>query len=403
MSEKIEVAEIIRKYKKDYLKEYGSATSSEQHRAMHAIEICRTEKLGGRVEECDHCGHKVILYNSCRNRHCPKCQALAKARWLENRKSEILPVDYFHIVFTLPHHFSSLALQNKRTVYNIMFKTVSNTLTTIAADKKHLGAEIGFLAVLHTWGQNLLFHPHIHCLVPGGGFSEGREKWISIHKSYFLPVKVLSRLFRRLFTEELLIAFKNGELEFYGSIKELESEKIFREYVNKSRKMEWVVYSKPPFRGPEKLLDYIGRYVNRIAISNERLISMGRDEVVFKWRNYRKNNRNEIMRISVVEFIRRFLLHVVPNRFQRIRYYGFMANACRKKNIERCRKLLNYGEVLSEFNPDTDWSEVYLKVVKKDVHICPKCSKGKLVYTNEIPRILYDNRDPKTRGSPWQK
>ena len=278
----LEVADIFCEYGEAYRHKFGTSTNSQQWRTMHAIKICRTAELGGHIDRCDHCGHEVISYNSCRNRHCPKCQSLAKAEWLEARTSELLPVDYFHVVFTIPEVLNQITLQNKREVYNVLFKAVAKTLLTIAADPKHLGANIGFMAILHTWGQTLLLHPHLHCVIPGGGLSQDERAWISCRKKFFLPVRVLSRLFFEL----LMKAFNQDRLKFYGKISHLSDPESFAQLIKKCFNTEWVVYAKPPFGGAEKVLDYLGRYTHRIAISNHRLLRIEDGKVSFSWRNY---------------------------------------------------------------------------------------------------------------------
>ena len=272
--------------------------------------------------------------------HCPKCQCLARAQWIENRQSELLEVPYFHVVFTVPEEIAAIAFQNKRVVYGILFRTTAETLTTIAADPKHLGAQIGFFAVLHTWGQNLLFHPHLHCVVPGGGPSPDGQRWVSCLPGFFLPVRVLSRLFRRLFLEALQKAFDAGKLQFFGALEQLRERSSFIRQLNRAKESEWVVYAKRPFAGSQQVLDYVGRYTHRVAISNNRLLDIENDEVRFRWKDYRHGDKVKTMTLSADEFIRRFLLHMLPNRFQRIRYYGFLGNRHRQENLDHCRRLL---------------------------------------------------------------
>ncbi|MBC8391180.1 MAG: IS91 family transposase [Deltaproteobacteria bacterium] len=393
---KLEVADVFRKYGESFLQKYGAATSPEQRRVMHAIEICRTESLGGHVDSCDDCGHQVISYNSCRNRHCPKCQSLAKAKWLEDRQSEVLPVEYYHVVFTMPDSLAAIALQNKQVVYNILFKTAAKTLLTIAADPKHLGAKIGFAAILHTWGQNLMHHPHLHCVVPGGGLAAHEEKWISCRSGFFLPVKVLSRLFRRLFLDSLKQAFQNGELDFYGKNQPLANPPAFYRLIAACREMEWVVYAKPPFGGPERVLNYLARYTHRIAISNHRLVSMKDGKVTFNLKNYKNAGKKETLTLDAEEFIRRFLLHVLPNQFMKIRYYGFLANCHRTEKIQLCRRLLDCHEmVMDEKNDPQDWAERFKALTGKDPFQCPKCGHGRLIRIQTLPPLKFDqSRSP---------
>jgi hypothetical protein len=326
----LELADIFRLHGPAYRERYAGRINSEQKQAMHAIEVCRTAILGGHVDQCDHCGHCRISYNSCGNRHCPKCQSLAKAQWLEKHQAQLLPVPYFHVVFTLPDGIASIARQNKKIVYNTLFRAASETLRRIAADPKHLGAKIGFLAVLHTWGQNLLFHPHLHCVVPGGGLSPDRQRWIAYRKRFFLPVRVLSPLFRGLFLHYLREAFSTGKLQFNRSLLELNNAEKFDALLKRCRKLEWVVYSKPLFGGPDQVLDYLGRYTHRVAISNHRLVSLVDGKVTFRWRDYKEDNKQKRMTLDALEFIRRFLLHVLPHGFVRIRHYGLLANPRRE-------------------------------------------------------------------------
>lgn len=272
----LEVADIFYEYGEAYRHKFAKSMLPEQRRVMRAVEVCRTAELGGHIDRCDYCEHEVISYNSCRNRHCPKCQSMAKAEWLEARRAELLPVDYFHVVFTIPEYLNQVALQNKPVIYEILFKAVSQTLLSIAVDSKHLGAKIGFMAILHSWGQNLMFHIHLHCIVPGGGLSFDENTWINSRKKFFLPVRVLSRLYRRLFLELLTKAFNQERLEFHGDIENLSGPESFKLFLLKCARSEWVVYAKPPFGGPEKALDYLGRYTHRIAISNNRLLNNGR-------------------------------------------------------------------------------------------------------------------------------
>lgn len=376
----LEVADIFREYGEEYRIKHDSQMSFEQIRVMRDIETCRTAALGGHVNECDCCGHQVISYNSCKNRHCPKCQALAKAKWLNARCAEILPVEYYHVVFTISHLLSPMALQNKTVVYNILFQTASQTLLTIASDPKHLGAMIGFISVLHTWGQTLMHHPHVHCVVPGGGLAPNGEEWISCRNGFLLPVPVLSRLFRRLFLDALEKAFNQGKLKFHGSISHLAAWPAFNKILNTCRKTEWVVYAKPPFDGPEKVLDYLGRYTHRIAISNHRLLNMDNGRVSFNYRDYKDDNAQKIMTIEADEFIRRFLLHVLPNGFVRIRYYGWLANCHRAKKVDLCRKLLNITDEIHQPIPEKqNWVDLLIALTGKDPLLCPECQRGRLI------------------------
>lgn len=332
----LEVADIFRLYGPAYREAHADSMTSGQRRVMHAIEVCRTAELGGDLERCDQCGHVIVTYNSCANRHCPKCQSLARAKWLDKQRAQVLPIQYFHVVFTVPDRIASIALQNKQVVYGILFRSVSETLRRIAADPKHLGAQIGFLAVLHTWGQNLMHHPHVHCVVPGGGISPDGSRWISCRDGFFVSVRVLSRLFRGLFLHYLQEAYEAGKLKFPGTLQELNDPQTFRATLRDCRTVEWVVYSKPPFGGPDQVLDYLGRYTHRVAISNHRLVSLKDGKVTFRWRDYKDGNKQKNMTLDANEFIRRFLLHVLPGGFVRIRHYGILANPHREQKLALC-------------------------------------------------------------------
>ena len=317
---KWEVADVFRRYGEAYRQQHGASMSAAQRRVMTAIEVCRTAVFGGHLERCDQCGYERNAFNSCRDRHCPKCQSLARAQWIKDRQAELLEVPYFHVVFTVPEEIAAIAFQNKAVAYGILFRATSETLRTIAADPHHLGAEIGFFAVLHTWGQNLQHHPHLHCVVPGGGLSPDGQRWVSCRPGFFLPVRVLSRLFRRLFLESLQKAFDSGKLRFFGALEPLRERPAFAQLLLRAKDSEWVVYAKRPFAGPQQVLDYVGRYTHRVAISNNRLLDIENDQVRFQWEDYRNGAQVKVMTLSADEFIRRFLLHVLPNGFQRIRY-----------------------------------------------------------------------------------
>lgn len=381
----LELADIFRQCGPAYRQAHGARLSPEQRRTMHAIEACRTSVLGGHVDECETCGHRVISYNSCRNRHCPKCQALATAQWLEDRGAELLPVDYFHVVFTVPEQIAEIALQNKRVVYDILFSAASETLQSLAADPKHLGAEIGFLAVLHTWGQNLMHHPHVHCLVPGGGLALDGTQWVSCRKGFFLPLKVLSRLFRRLFLQALGQAFDRGTLAFHGCLNDLTDRHALMSVIGRARAKEWVVYAKRPFGAPEQVLSYLGRYTHRVAISNDRLVKFEEGKVTFRWKDYRHSNRQKLMTLRAEEFIRRFLLHVLPKGFQRIRQYGFLSNRSRREKLARCRRLLGVEEQKAEpAAASEDYLGRYEAVTGISLVTCPVCQLGRMRRIEEI-------------------
>jgi hypothetical protein len=375
---KIEVADIFRRYGEAYRNDHDASLSTAQRRVMSAIELCRTAALGGHIEQCDHCGHERNAYNSCRNRHCNKCQCLARAEWIEHRQSELLGCEYFHVVFTVPEEVAAIAYQNKEVVYGILFQTASKALRTIAADPKHLGAEIGCFAVLHTWGQNLLYHPHLHFVVAGGGLAPEGNRWISCRPGFFLPVRVLSRLFRRLFLKALRKAFESGKLRFFSSLESLVDLRAFLRYLSPARKKEWVVYSKPPFAGPQQVLDYVGRYTHRVAISNDRLLGIGNGEVCFRWKDYRDHNRQKTMTLKADEFIRRFLLHVLPDAFQRIRYFGFLGNRYRKQKLALCRQLLGMPTGKSTCENSGDYRELYEQLTGSSLWECPVCHQGRM-------------------------
>ena len=387
---KPEVAEIFRRYGEAYRENHRDRLSAAQRRVMAAIQACRTAALGGHVEQCDECGHQRIWYNSCRNRHCGKCQSLARALWIEDRQSELLDSSYFHLVFTVPEQIAAIAFFNKRVVYNILFRTCAETLRIIAADPRHLGAEIGFFSVLHTWGQNLLHHPHIHCVVPGGGLSPDRSHWISCRPRFFLPVRVLSRLFRRLFLKHLEKAFASGELRFPSSMQPLQHRDQFLLYLAPVRKVEWVVYAKKPFAGPKQVLDYLGRYTHRVAISNNRLLDIEDGRVRFRWKDYRNSKRHHTtMTLTATEFIRRFLMHVLPDRLQRIRYYGFLGNRYRKQKLILCRRLLGIASVDTSAIVTTeqaeDYRDRYEQLTGISLRRCPVCHHGNMLDVETIP------------------
>jgi putative transposase/transposase-like zinc-binding protein len=346
----LEVADIFRRHGAAWRATNAGHLSAAQLRVMTAIEACRTAALGGHVERCEQCAHMRVAYNSCRNRHCPKCQARAAAEWLEARSAELLPVPYFHVVFTLPATISAIAYQNKAALYGLLFAAAAEALTTIAADPKHLGAEIGVTAVLHTWGQNLDHHPHVHCIVPGGGIAPDGSRWVACRPGFFLPVRVLSRLFRRLFLQGLEALHGAGKLQFFGELEPLTARPALKAHLDPLQRVEWVVYAKPPFAGPAQVLAYLARYTHRVAIANSRLVELGDDQVSFRWKDYRENGRHKIkvMRLAAGEFIPRFLMHTLPNGFHRIRYYGFAADGHRSDKLAQCRRLLEVLASASE-------------------------------------------------------
>ena len=376
----LEVADIVRQLGPSYQQAHAGALSRGQRRVLGAITRCRTAALGGHVEQCNHCGHQRIAYNSCRDRHCPKCQSLVRAQWLADRQADLLPVDYFHVVFTVPQEIAAIAYQNKALVYDLLFRATAETLRTIAADPKHLGAEIGFIAILHTWGQNLLHHPHLHCVVPGGGPSVDGTRWVGCRPGFFLPVRVLSRLFRRLFLAQLQDAFAAGELRFYHALAALHDAGAWARYLAPLARAEWVVYAKPPFGGPERVLEYLGRYTHRVAIANHRLVDFAAGEVAFRWKDYRHQSRHKVMRLAAPEFVRRFLLHVLPPGFQRIRHYGLLANRHRAAKLTRCRQLLAApAPVVTLAAAPLDYRDRYQQLTGKSLRDCPQCGQGHMV------------------------
>jgi hypothetical protein len=371
---RLELADVFRTHRDDFLARWNSVLSCQQRKALRDIRDCRTAVLGGHLYECDRCGHRVKVFNSCRNRNCPKCQATARAKWLADREAELLPVPYFHVTFTLSRQIGRLALQNPRQIYTILFQAASETLLTIAADPRHLGASIGFLAVLHTWGQNLHLHPHLHCVVPGGGFSPDGCRWIACRKdSFFLPYKVLSRQFRKLFLLSLGRAFRKGRLHLSGELRDLAKPAAFQSMCEAVAKLEWVVHVKPPFGGPRRVLKYLARYTHRVAISNHRLRSLENGHVSFDWKDYADHSRTKTMTLDAVEFIRRFLLHVLPSGLVRIRHFGFLANRVRREKLHQCRTLLAACPVPipNDSEPST--------IAVEDPHRCPICKLGRLV------------------------
>ncbi len=351
---------------------------------MSAIESCRTAALGGHVTRCEECAHSQISYNSCRNRHCPKCQGAAAKEWLAAREADLLPVPYYHVVFTLPGAIADIAYQNKAVIYDLLFKASAETLVTIAADPKHLGARVGITSVLHTWGSAMTHHPHVHMIVPGGGISLDGQRWVACRSGFFLPVRVLSRLFRRLFLEKLIAAHKAGRLKFFGNHAALANAQAFVAYLAPLRRAEWVVYAKRPFGGPQAVLAYLSRYTHRVAISNSRLIALGDNGVAFRWKDYRADGRErqKVMTLATGEFIRRFLIHVLPHGFHRIRHYGLLASGTRADNIARARELLVVPAAQSE-TADTNCAEA--NEPKPPAHPCPCCG-GRMVIIERFER-----------------
>jgi len=354
--------------------------SYQQGRVAGAIASCRTSALGGHVYECDECGHQATFYHSCRDRHCPKCQGLDEARWVEDRRKDLLPVEYFHAVFTIPDLLNPLFLRNQKTCYGLLFAAVAETLREVALNPRNLGARIGFTTVLHTWTQTLLLHPHIHCIVPGGGLSADGEHWLPSKPGFFLPVQVLSSVFRGKLLSKL-----NSYLS-KGKIAPPTEDPLTP--LRKAARKGWVVYCKPPFAGPEQVLRYLGRYANRIAISNERLVEMAQDQVTFRWEDRAHGNRKKLMTLPATDFLQRFLIHALPSGFVRIRHYGFLANAMKKRSIARCREALGViqdADAEGAEAPPEAWQDLLLRLSGKDISRCPQCDEGHLLCKAEVP------------------
>ena len=395
----LEVADIFRRYGAAYRDDAGRGLSTAQRRVMTAIETCRTAALGGHVEQCDACAHQRIAYNSCANRHCPKCQSRARGAWVEQRTAEVLDCEYFHVVFTVPAAIAAIALQNKAVVYRLLFRATADTLRTIAADPRHLGAEIGFFAVLHTWGQTLVHHPHLHCVVPGGGLSPDGTRWVTCRPGFFLPVRVLSRLFRRLFLQYLEAAYSAGTLCLVGTLETLRDPRAWAAHLAPARQTEWVVYAKRPFAGPQQVLDYVGRYTHRVAISNHRLLDIEGDHARFQYTDYRAQHQPKTMTLTAAEFIRRFLLHVLPSGFHRIRSYGFLGNRHRTQKLARCRQLLGTTmstSTASDTEPSADARDRTASPTGFSLRVCTACQQGYMIVIERLRPVRRDSAIPDT-------
>ena len=379
MKRSLEVAHIFRAFGAAYRDAHAQEMPLRHLRAMRAIEICRTAELGGHVEECDRCGALRISYNSCRNRHCPKCQCLDKERWLEAQKRDVLPTQYFHVVFTLPQDVRPIALRNQRVIYTILFKAVSETLKELAKDPTHLGAEIGFIAILHTWSQTLIDHPHIHCIVTGGGLSLDGKRWISCKKSFFIPVKILSRLFRGKFLAYLKDSHDSGKLVFPEKIAHLKGKPAFEEMLTDLYRHEWVVYCKPPFKNAETVIDYLGRYTHRVALSNDRLVKFKGNQVTIRYRDSDDSDKIKCITLDAFEFIRRFLLHILPDQFMKIRHYGILSNRNRNTKLPKCKEILGVSTNQNHEVEKPTWEELLTRVTGIDPRLCPHCGKGKMI------------------------
>ena len=372
---RIELADVVRTHGRTYRQAHRLTRG--QHRALRAIGACRTAALGGHTEACDHCGAIRIAYNSCRNRHCPKCQRLAQARWLAARQAELLPVEYFHVVFTLPHLLNPLAQGNPRVLYGRLFAAARATLATFGADPRHLGGEIGGIAILHTWGQTLEQHLHLHCVVPGGALAPDRTTWLPAKRGFLFPVRALARVFRGKYLAGLHQAFERGELRFAGSAATLADPRTFRQFLATLRAQDWVVYAKPPFGGPAQVLEDLGRYTHRVALSNDRLLSVDAGQVRFRWRDYACGNRLKTMTLPADEFLRRFLLHVLPAGFVRIRHFGFLANRGCTAKLARCRELLAASPPPAPAEPESV-ATLMFRLTGMDIAQCPACHAGRL-------------------------
>lgn len=371
----VEIQDILREYGNDY--RIRHRLPHTHHKVMTAMENCRTAALGGHMDVCDECGVVKISYNSCRNRHCPKCQTLKREKWVDARKSDLLDVGYFHVVFTIPGELNTIAFQNQREVYGLQFRAVSETLQELAANRKYLGAQIGFMSILHTWGQNLMHHPHIHCVIPGGGLTAA-GKWVNARKRFFIPVRVLSRKFRGKF----LALLQQAELHFHGQITELNDPVRWQRFLSSLYGKEWVVYCKPPFKNAACVVEYLGRYTHRVAISNQRILSCEKGMVAFRWRDYRDDNKQKVMMVTAQEFIRRFLIHILPDRFVKIRHYGLLASRDKGKRLLLCRRLTRTASPPERLSTE----ELLLKIVGRDIRVCTCCGVGRIQRRYAISR-----------------
>jgi len=379
-----EVADIFRLYGDDYRKTRN--LSFEQLKVMHHIEICRTAAMGGHIEQCTECGYEQNAYNSCRNRHCPKCQSMAKEKWLNDRKAELLPVGYFHLVFTLPHDLNPIILCNKKVLLDILFQAVNQTLQAFAKDPQwRLMGQLGFIAVLHTWSQTMMDHFHLHCIIPAGALSFDKNRWISARKKFLFKTRSLAKAFRRLYIQKLLAAYKKNQLIFPGNIAQSGSDEGFAKLINDLKTKKWLMYAKRPFAAPEQVLEYLGRYTHRVAISNHRIVSIDDGRITFSYKDRNDDSKTKLMTLKADEFIRRFLLHILPQRFVKIRYFGFLFNRDRLKNIELIRKLTAAVAIFTEKVEETV-QQIMLRITGVDITLCPHCGKGRMIPVVKIPR-----------------
>ena len=385
---RLEVAEVIRSCRDAFLQRYGAGLTPVQRRALDDLAACRTAALGGHVLECPGCGHQEVSYNSCGNRHCPKCQGTAAARWLEAQAADLLQTPYFHVVFTLPGALGPIALRNPREVYGLLMRATAETLLEVAADPDHLGAEVGVLAVLHTWGQNLMLHPHVHCVVTGGGLSPDESRWVAGRDDFFLPVRVLSRVFRGKFLAGLRAAFRRGRLRFPGALAMPSGSDRFNALLSDVVRTEWVVYARPPWGGAATVLKYLARYTHKAAISNYRLVDLADGRISFRWKDYAHGGRLGTMTLEAVEFVRRFLTHVLPSGFVRVRHYGLLANRHRREKLARCRELLGMAVAPQADTAPTDPDPITPPghdVAVTPTRVCPRCGAGRMVVVAEFP------------------
>jgi hypothetical protein len=384
-----EVADIFRRYGQEYREK--NALNAGQYKVMKRVEICRTAALGGHVEACDHCGHTQNAYNSCRDRHCPKCQTLVKEKWLNNRKAELLPCPYFHNVFTLPHELNSLIMVNKRVMLALLFTAVKETLQVFARDPQwRIEGQLGFISVLHTWNQKLMDHFHLHCIIPAGALSFDRKRWIDASRKYLFKVESLAKEFQKRYLNKLEKAYKQNRLSFYGRAAEYRDEKRFLKLIAELWDKQWITYAKQPFGGPEQVLEYLGRYTHRVAITNNRIIAIDDGRVRFSYRDRSDDNKEKELTLSTQEFIRRFLLHVLPRGFTKIRYYGFLAHANKKTCIELIRTLINQSTTHAQKLVESV-QEMMMRLVGVDICCCPQCGEGKMLYLKPISRSAYDD------------
>ncbi len=387
--QKLELADILRLYGEKYRR--CNSISYEQIKAMHHIEICRSAELGGHIEQCSECDFERIAYNSCRDRHCPKCQSMTKEQWLNNRKAELLPCGYFHFVFTLPHELNPFILCNKRLCLKILFTAVNESLQAFAKDPQwRLEGQLGFIAVLHTWSQSLIDHFHLHCLIPAGAFSFAKDKWIPAHESFLFRINSVAKDFRKRYLRNLETIYLKNELIFPGNTARFESNQEFGQLIKKLSKLKWIAYAKAPFAGPQQVLEYLGSYTHRVAISNNRIVSIDNDKVTFTYRDRGKNNETRQMCLDADEFIRRFLLHILPKRFVKIRYFGFLSHTNKKQAVALLRKLINPDAVMPEKIKETI-AEMMLRLTGDDITCCPQCKKGKMTIVKKLPRLYRDS------------